>query len=136
MRPRSQHATPARILTGRKKTRFSHFRSSVLPLRNKTNFAVDTPANFSTPHTKFERTESLQAFPRYVTFKNWLSFFGFFFFLFSHTYKNCHKTRTPYPIALKFGTQRGYKGASWYQVWLNIFIISALMALPSSLISS
>ena len=42
-------------LTGRKKTRFSYLRSSVLPLRNNTNFAVYTPANFSTPHTKFER---------------------------------------------------------------------------------
>ena len=49
-------------------------------------------------------------------FKNWLSFFVFFFllllfflffFLFSHTYKNCYKTRTPYPIALEFGTQKG-----------------------------
>ena len=39
----------------RKKTRFSHLCSSVLPLRNKTIFAVDTPANFSTPHTKFEQ---------------------------------------------------------------------------------
>ena len=34
---------------------FSHLRSSVLPLQNKTIFAVDTPANFSTPHSKFER---------------------------------------------------------------------------------
>ena len=29
------------------------------------------------------------------------------FFLFSHTYKNRYKTRTPHPIALKFGTQKG-----------------------------
>ena len=39
-------------------------------------------------------------------FKNWLSFFVFFF-LFSHTYKNCNTTRMPYPITLKFGTQKG-----------------------------
>ena len=49
--------------------------------------------------------------PEICDFKNWLSFFGFFFFLFffflSHTYKNCYKTRTPHPIALKFGTQKG-----------------------------
>ena len=49
--------------------------------------------------------------PEICDFKNWLSFFVFFFFLFffflSHTYKNCYKTRTPYPIALKFGTQKG-----------------------------
>ena len=25
----------------------------------------------------------------------------------SHTCKNCYKTRTPHPIALKFGTQKG-----------------------------
>ena len=29
------------------------------------------------------------------------------FFLFSHTYKNCYKTRTRYSIALTFGTQKG-----------------------------
>ena len=55
VQPKSQQATPVSILTGRKKTRFSHLRSSVLPLRNNTNFAVDTTANFSTPHSKFER---------------------------------------------------------------------------------
>ena len=46
--------------------------------------------------------------PDICDFKNWLSFFfSFLFFLFSHTYKNCYKTRTPYPIALKFGRQKG-----------------------------
>ena len=34
---------------------FLHFHSSVLPLQNKTMFAVETPANVSTQHTKFER---------------------------------------------------------------------------------
>ena len=34
-------------------------------------------------------------------------FFFLFFFFLSHTYKNCYKTRTPYAIALKFGTQKG-----------------------------
>ena len=42
------------ILTGRKKTRFSNLRTSVLPLQNKTIFAVDMRANVSTPHTTFE----------------------------------------------------------------------------------
>ena len=50
--------------------------------------------------------------PEICGFKNWLSFFVFFFFFLfffflSRTYKNCYKTRTPYPIALKFGTQKG-----------------------------
>ena len=30
-----------------------------------------------------------------------------FFFMFSHTCKNCYKTQTRTPIALKFGTQKG-----------------------------
>ena len=69
------------------------------------------PPNCSTPHSKFEQNRF--AFPRYATSKigSVSSFFFFFFFLFffflSHTYKNCYKTRTPYPIALKFGTQKG-----------------------------
>ena len=48
-------------------------------------------------------------FPRYATSKIGLvsSFvFSSFFFLFSHTYKNCYKTRTPYPIPLNVGTQK------------------------------
>ena len=38
-----------------------------------------------------------------------LRFFFFFFvlvFVFSHTCKNCYKTQTRTPIALKFGTQK------------------------------
>ena len=65
------------------------------------------PPNCSTPHSKFERNRF--AFPRYATSKigSVSSFFFFLFFFFlSHTYKNCYKTRTPYPIALKFGTQK------------------------------
>ena len=34
-------------------------------------------------------------------------FFRFFFFVFSHTCKNCYKTKTRAPIALKVGTQKG-----------------------------
>ena len=64
------------------------------------------------PHSTFQiRAKSLQAFPRYATSKiglvSWLFFFFLFFFLFSHTYKNCYKMRTLYPIALKFGSQKG-----------------------------
>ena len=42
------------ILTGRK-MRFLQLLSSVL--QNKTIFAVDTPTNVSTPHTKFEQNQ-------------------------------------------------------------------------------
>ena len=56
-------------------------------------------------------SETASGVPEMCDFKNWFSFFIFyfflFFFLFSHTYKNCYKMRTPYPIALKFGTQKG-----------------------------
>ena len=53
--PRSRRVTPVSILTGRTNTQFSYLRSSVLPWWNKTIFAVDTPSNFSIPHSKFER---------------------------------------------------------------------------------
>ena len=70
---------------------------------------MDTPSTFSTSHSKFERIAS--SVPETCDFKNWLSFFVFFllhiFLPLSHTYKNCYKTRTPYPIALNFGTQKG-----------------------------
>ena len=49
--------------------------------------------------------------PEICDFINWLSFLVFFFFscffLLSHTYKNCYKTRTSYLIALKFGIRKG-----------------------------
>ena len=61
-------------------------------------------------HSTFQiLAKSLHAFSRYATSKIGLvSLFCFFllFFLLSHTYKNCYKTRMPYPIALKFGTQK------------------------------
>ena len=67
------------------------------------------PSNCSTPHSKFERNRftrsrdmRLQKLDQFLRF-----FFFLFFFFLSHTYKNCYKTRTPYPIALKFGTQKG-----------------------------
>ena len=96
---RSQHATPVSILTGRKKTRFLHLRSSVLPLQNKTVFAVDTPANVSTPHTKFEqnrfkrsrdmRLQKLASKIKYIN--NWLSFFVFFLLIFLPLFAHLQK---------------------------------------------
>ena len=73
--------------------RFSQNRSSVLPLRNKTIFAV----HMSVLHIK-NLSEIASCISEISDFKNWLSFFVFFFFLFSHTYKNFHKIRTQYPI--------------------------------------
>ena len=48
---------------------------------------------------------SLQPFPRYELPK--FRFFSWFFSVFSHTCKNCYKTQSRTPIALKFGTQKG-----------------------------
>ena len=67
------------------------------------------PSNCSTPHSKFERNRFARS--RDMRLQKMAQFLRFFFFLFffflSHTYKNCYKTRTPYPIALEFGTQKG-----------------------------
>ena len=70
---------------------------------------MDIPSNCSTPHSKFERNcfarsrdMRLQKLAQFLRF-----FFFLFFFFLSHTYKNCYETQTPYPIALKFGTQKG-----------------------------
>ena len=51
--------------------------------------------------------KSLPPFPRYELpkFRFFSSFF--FFFVFSHTCKNCCNKQTRTPIALKFGTQKG-----------------------------
>ena len=65
------------------------------------------PANVSTPHTKFKRHRFKRSRDIRLQKVAWFRFFFLFFFLFSHTYKNCYKMRTPYPIALKFGTEKG-----------------------------
>ena len=70
---------------------------------------MDTPSNFSTPHSKFERNHFKRSQNNYTTSKVGLVSLGFFFlifFLFLQTYKNCYKTRTPYLITLTFGTQK------------------------------
>ena len=67
------------------------------------------PSNCSTLHSKFERNHFTHSRDmRLQTLDKFLRFFFFLFFFFlSHTYKNCYKTRTPHPIALTFGTQKG-----------------------------
>ena len=70
---------------------------------------MDIPSSCSTPHYKFERNRFKRS--RDMRLQKLVQFLRFFFFLFffflSHTYKNCYKTRTPYSIALKVGTQKG-----------------------------
>ena len=66
------------------------------------------PSNCSTPHSKFERNRVARSRDmRLQKLAQFLRVFFLFFFFLSHTYKNCYKTRTPYPIALTFGTPKG-----------------------------
>ena len=73
------------------------------------DFCCGYASNCSTPHCKFERNRFTRS--RDMRLHKLAQFLRFFFFLFffflSHTYKNCYKTRTPNPIALKFGIQKG-----------------------------
>ena len=98
------------ILTGRKKTSFSHLCISVIPYPIGTKFATELPTSQGSLHSKFEgnrsshfRDTSCQSFDFFSSF----FFLLFFFFVFSHSCKNCYKTQTCTPIALKFGTQKG-----------------------------
>ena len=67
------------------------------------------PSNCSTPHSKFERNRFARSRDmRLQKLAQFLRFFSSYFSFSCRTLtKNCYKTRTPYPIALKFGTQKG-----------------------------
>ena len=104
MRPKNPACHTVGILTGRKKTSFSHICISVIPYPIGTKFATDLPASQGSLHSKFERNcfshfrdTNCQCFTFYLCF--------FLFFVFSHTCKKCYKMQTHAPIALKFGTQ-------------------------------
>ena len=88
------------------KTSFSHLYISVIPYPIGTKFVTELPASQGSLHSKFEgnrssyfRDTSCQSFDLFLRF--------FSFFVFLHTCKNCYKTQTRTPIALKFGTQKG-----------------------------
>ena len=99
---------PVSILTGRKKTQFSHLCSSVIPYPIGTKFAREVPASKGSLHTKYKENRSSH-FPKYERTK-----FRFNFFVFSsstssfHTLRKIrHKTRMRARIRLKFGTFKG-----------------------------
>ena len=119
--PRSRRVTPVSILTGRKKTQFLHLRSSVFPWWNKTMFAVDMPSNFSTPHSKFEQNRFTRS--RDIRLQKLAQFLRFFFFLFFFSCRTLTKTAIKRKCHIQFPWnlthRRGYKGASWYQLWLE-----------------
>ena len=105
--PRSRRATPVSILTGRTKTSFSHLCISVITYPIGTKFATQLPASPGSLHSKFEGNCSIhfRDTSELPKFRFFLRFF--FFFVFSHTCKNCYNKQTRTPIALKFGTQKG-----------------------------
>ena len=93
------------ILTGRKKTQFSHLCSSVIPYPIGTTFARDVPPSYGSLHTKFEETRSSHF--RDTSEQNFVlisSFFSSSSSSFRTLHKIRHKTRIRARIGLKFGT--------------------------------
>ena len=85
-------------------------------------FAAELPASYGSLHSKFEENHSSHF--RDMSGQR----FVFFFFVFSHTCKNCYKTQTRTPIALKFGTQKGSpKGNPSIKCGANPINISGVM---------
>ena len=101
MRPKRAGVPPVSILTGRKKTQFSHLCSSVIPYPIGTKFAREVPASKGSLHTKFE--ENLSSHFRDTSEQN--------FVLISSSFRTLrkihHKTRIRARIGLKFGTLKG-----------------------------
>ena len=107
MRPKKQARHTVSILTGRKKTSFSHLCISVSLIRLEPNLLQSCrPARgVYIPNLK----EIAPAISEIRAAKVSIFFlrFIYFFFVFSHTCKNCYKTQTRTLIALNFGTQKG-----------------------------
>ena len=80
--PRSQHATPISILTGRTIMQFSCIRKFLLLVQNWTIFAVKMPSTISTPHFKFQLNHAKRFWDMNFQKLAWRSFFIFFFLLF------------------------------------------------------
>ena len=76
--PRSRHATPVSILTGRTKTSFSHLCISVITYLIGTKFATPLPASQGSLHSKFEGNRSSHF--RDTSCQSFV-FFSWFFFL-------------------------------------------------------
>ena len=106
MRPKKPARHTVGILTGRKKTSFSHLCISVIPYPIGTKFATVFPASQGSLHSKYEGNRSCHFRDTNCQSFNLFSSF-FFFFVFSHTCKNYYKTQTRTPIALKLCTQKG-----------------------------
>ena len=99
--PRSRRATPWVYWQEERKRHFHTFVSRWYLIRLEPNLLQSFPParGVYIPNLK----EITQAIPRY----EWPKFRFFFFFVFSHTCKNCYNKQTRTPIALTFGTQKG-----------------------------
>ena len=103
MRPKKPARHTVSILTGRKKTQFSHLCSSVIPYPIGTKFATDVPASYGSLHTKFE--ENWSSHFRDTSEQNFVLISSFFSSSSFRTLRKiCHKTRMRTRIGLTFGT--------------------------------
>ena len=104
MRPKKPARHTVSILTGSKKTSFSHICILVIPHPNLLKSCPPARGVYI-PNLK----EITQAISEIRVAKVWFfsSFFFLFFFVFLHTCKNCYKMQMRTPIALQFGTQKG-----------------------------
>ena len=105
MRPKNLARHTVSILTGRKKTQFSHICSSVIPYAIGTKFATNVPASDGSLHTKCEENRSSHF--RDTSEQNFVlisSFFSSSSSSFRTLRKICYKTRMPTRIGLQFGT--------------------------------
>ena len=91
----------------KKENVISHLCISVIPYSIGTKFATELSASQRSLHSKFEGNHSSHFRDTSCQSFDFFSSFFYFFFLFSHTCKNCYKTQTRTPIALTFGTQKG-----------------------------
>ena len=107
VRPKKPARHTVSILTGRKKTQFSHLCSSVIPNPIGTKFATEVSASEGSLHTKFE--EHRYSHFRDTSEHNFILISWFFSSSSSfHTLRKIrHKTRIHTWIRLKFGTLKG-----------------------------
>ena len=105
MRPKKPARHTVSILTGRKKTQFSHLCSSVILYAIGTKFATDVPASYGSLHTKLEENQSSHF--RDTSEQTFVLISSFFSSSFRTLRKICHKTRMRTRIGLKFGTLEG-----------------------------
>ena len=106
MRPKKPARHTVSILTGRKKTQFSHLCSSVIPYPIGTKFATDVLASYGSLHTKFEETRSSHF--RDTSEQHFVLISSFFSSTSFRTLRKIrHKTRIRAPIGLNFGTLEG-----------------------------